>query len=627
LPEFGFKSVSSIVALDYDNDGRLDLAVLGERDQGPELRLFRNEGGGLGAFVDVTSVMPGLKEIHPQPNARLSAFDIDGDGDTDLVITQEGAPPIVLRNDGGNRNQWLAVALRGLNDNKSAIGTKLEVFAADLYQKFEVTGLTGAGQSAVSTIVGLGGRGQVDIVRTLWPTGVLQDEIEIAARQRREFLEIDRRGSSCPVLFAWDGTQYRFVADMIGSGVFGHWVAPGQLNVPDPTEYLKLEGITPAPKNGLLSFRFMEPMEETVYVDQLRLLAIDHPANVDVFPNERFMSNPPFPEFKVITTRGAQPPGHAEANGTDVTDLLRARDRRYVDGMELLPYRGFTKTHTLDLDLGAKYEGGPLRLLLHGYIEYFTATGMYAAHQAGIEPMAPTVDAYVNGKWVRVTDDMGFPAGLRRTIIADFADMLPRGTEKLRITTNLQIYWDQILIDHSAQIETRVSEVPLASANLRFHGYPREVAHNEHGDISYVYAHVSATGPYTHQNGAYTRFGDVKRSIAHSDDRFVVFGSGEEITIDFDPSNLPSLPSGWKRDYFFFADGYEKDMDFYATDFLSVEPMPFHAMETYPGIDGRDYPVEPNLDYLLENDRFGSAESSRRFRFQYPRTQRGGELR
>ena len=561
----------------------------------------------------------GLRAVDLKSDARLSALDIDGDGDTDLVITQPGASPIVLRNDGGNRNQWLAVALRGLNDNKSAIGTKLEIFAADLYQKFEVTGLTGAGQSAVSTLAGLGGRGQIDILRSLWPTGVLQDEIEIAARQRRDLLEIDRRGSSCPVLFAWDGTQYRFIADMIGSGVFGHWVAPGQLNVPDPTEYVKLEGVTPAPKNGLLSFRFMEPMEETVYVDQLRLLAIDHPADIDVFPNERFMSNPPFPDFKVITTQGAHPPAHAETGGKDVTDLLRTRDRRYVDDMELLPYRGFTKTHTLDIDLGAKYAGGSLRLLLHGYIEYFTATGMYAAHQAGIDPMAPTVDAYVNGKWVRVTDDMGFPAGLRRTVVADFTDKLPRGTEKLRITTNLQIYWDQILIDRSQQIDTRVSEVPLASAKLRFHGYPREIAHNEHGDISYVYEQVSATGPYTHQNGAYTRFGDVKRSIASSDDHFVVFGSGEEIAIDFDPSGLAPLPQGWKRDYFFFADGYEKDMDFYATDFLSVEPMPFHEMNTYPGIDGRRYPVEQHLDDLLENDRFGSAESSRRFRFHYPR--------
>src|SRR5262249_2880415 len=158
-----------------------DLAVLGEGARGTEVHLLRNSGPE--GFRDVSANV-GLNAITLKTPARLSALDIDGDGDTDLVITQEGAAAIVLRNDGGNRNQWLAVALRGLNDNKGAIGTKLEIFAADLYQKFEVTGLTGAGQSAVSTLVGLGGRGQVDIVRTLWPTGVLQDEIEIAARQR-----------------------------------------------------------------------------------------------------------------------------------------------------------------------------------------------------------------------------------------------------------------------------------------------------------------------------------------------------------------------------------------------------------------------------------------------------------
>jgi hypothetical protein len=616
-PELPWKRATAVAVFDYDNDGWLDIAAIGENESGKgEIRVLRNLGPD--GFRDMTASL-GLSSITVKLPASLTTIDLDGDGDTDLIVTSAGAAPMLLRNDGGNRNHWIRVALRGLNDNKGAIGTKLEVFAGELWQKWEYTGLTGAGQSSVSVIAGLDGKKQADIVRTLWPTGVLQDEIEIAADTTKDLLEIDRRGSSCPVLFAWDGERYRFIADMIGSGVFGHWVAPGELNVPDPTEYLKLEGVRPALKNGLLSFRFLEPMEETVYVDQLRLLAIDHPADVDVFPNERFMSAPPYPEFKVIASRGAKPSTNALADGKDVTELLRARDRRYVDGMELLPFRGFTKTHSLELDLGEPYRGGPLRLLMYGYIEYFTATGMFSAHQSGIDPMAPAVDAFVNGKWVRVIDDMGFPAGLRRTIVAELSDKLPAGTEKIRITTNLQIYWDQVLIDRTPEVPgIHTYEVPLASAKLSFLGYPRETAPRSPGDISYVYEQVSKTGPYTRQNGAYTRYGDITDLVNGSDDKFAVFGSGEQVAIDFDPSGLPKLPVGWKRDYFFFADGYEKDMDFYASDFLSVEPMPFHDMKDYPR-EGSRYPAEQSLEYLLErNDRFESTSALGEYRFHFP---------
>ena len=68
-----------------------------------------------------------------------------------------------------------------------------------------------------------------------------------------------------------------------------------------------------------LSFRFMEPLEEAVYLDQVRLLAVDHPADVDVYPNEYFASNPPYPPFKVVVSRDARPPGRR---------LGRARPRR-----------------------------------------------------------------------------------------------------------------------------------------------------------------------------------------------------------------------------------------------------------------------------------------------------------
>src|SRR5207302_10223732 len=158
----------------------------------------------------------------------------------------------------------------------------------------------------------------------------------------------------------------------------------------------------------------------------------------------------------------------------------------------------FTKLHSLELDLGEPYRGGPLRLLLHGEIEYFTATGMYAADQAGIQAIAPYVEALdAKGKWIRVIDDMGFPAGLPRTMIPDLSGRLPQGTQRIRISTNLQIYWDQILVDRTEQeVVSKLSAVRLTAADLRFHGYPRAIEGVPPGNVGYVYEDVSYTGPY-----------------------------------------------------------------------------------------------------------------------------------
>ena len=98
-----------------------------------------------------------------------------------------------------------------------------------------------------------------------------------------------------------------------------------------------------------------------------------------------------------------------------------------------------------------------------------------------------------------------------------------------------------------------------------------------------------------------------------------VFGSGDEIALDFDPTKLPVLPKGWVRDYFFFANGYEKDMDFYAYAGNSVDPIPFKNMKTYP-YPGRAFPLDDeHLKYLLEfNTRQMSGHEASGYAFRYP---------
>jgi hypothetical protein len=629
LPETNWVRAFGVAAIDYDNDGWVDLVAVGETKEGKgEVRLFRNLGPD--GFKDVTADV-GLDKIQLKDPRAIITGDYNGDGATDLLITQNHGPAVLLRNEGGNHNHWLRLSLKGLNDNKSAIGTKVEVFSGGNRQKFEIYGSNGyLGQNSTDIVVGLGDAKEADVVRMTWPTGVLQDEINVAGDKQQNFLEIDRRGSSCPTLFVWNGERYEFVADMLGAGVVGHWIGPNQRDIPRPVEWVKIDRSAIRDKDNKLSFRFMEPLEEAVYLDQVRLLAVDHPADVEVYPNEYFASNPPYPQFKVVVSRDARPPAAAwDEHGHNVLPDLLAH--RYFGDFALTQFQGFAKPHSLTLDLGEAYRGGPLWLLMHGEVEYFSANSMYAASQAGVQAISPYVEALVgddggaNRKWKRVIDDMGFPAGGPRTMTADLTGKLPLGTKKIRITTNLQVYWDNILVDRTKQDERnqaqspRLTPVPLVHANLENHGYPLKIEGTPPGNVQYIYEKVSAIGPYTRPAGTYTRYGDVLPLLTATDDKLAVFGSGDEVSLDFDPLNLPALPKGWVRDYFFAANGYEKDMDFYAAEGNYVAPLPFLSMGDYPYAPKKSFPLDDaHVNYLLEyNTRHMSGNEQRGYSFDY----------
>jgi Tfp pilus assembly protein PilF len=621
LPDFNWKSGAGVAAVDFDNDGWIDLVAVGEGANGGEVRLLRNLGAGNWADATKDAKLDAVKLNKP---LAIAAADVAGTGGVDLIVTQSDGAPLLLKNHGAEKNGWMEIDLKALNDNKSAIGTKVEIYAGSLYQKWEVTGASGyLGQSALPIHVGLGSERGTDVVRLLWPTGVPQDEVRLDGRKTQAVAELDRRGSSCPVLFSWNGHKYEFIADMIGPGVVGHWVAPGERDVPDPTEYLKVSGKSLQPRDGKLSFRFLEPMEETVYLDQVKLLAIDHSARFDVYPNERFAANPPFPEFGVVPSSNAHPPmGAWDDHGNDVLSLLAKRDRKYVADLEALPFTGFAKLHWVELDLGEWNPRLPLRLIIDGYTDYFTATSMYAADQAGINVIAPYVEAQdVQGKWVRVVEDMGFPAGLERTMTADLTGKLPVGTRRIRIVNNLKIYWDAIRIDQTPeQRSVHITEVPLVNAALDFLGFPKEIRLTPASDTEYSYAERSKTGPYARAAGSYTRYGDVKQLLRAADDRFVIFSSGEGVKLDFNAKSLPSLPAGWVRDYFFFADGFEKDMDFYAAHAFTVEPLPKHGMKPYPYAPGEAYPEDAaHTGYELEyNTRQRSGKLAADLQYHFP---------
>ena len=620
LPLHGATRGWGVTPIDIDNDGWIDLAAILETKAGPCVKVFRNRGDG--SFEDVSHAL-GLDKVKLTAPRGLIAM--EDHGAADLIVTQLNAPPVLLRNVGGNKNHSVRLDLTGFADNKTAIGAKVEVFASGLWQKWELAGASGyQTQNPPQILAGLGDADHIDLLRILWPTGVLQDEIDLPRQPVIAMKEADRRGSSCPVLFAWNGHKYKLVTDVIGAAVVGHWFTPTRRNTPNPGEWIKIDGGALAPVNGKLSLRFIEPMEEVNYIDQLRLVAVDHPEYVEVNPDERFLDDPPFATGRVVATTGARLPVGAWVgegqNQIDVLVLLSRRDHKFASGFTPLPYDGFANLHALTLDLGEVRQSAPLRLLITGYVNYFSATSLYAAWKAGIKPISPYVEAQLpDGTWQRIADDVGFPAGLERTIVVDLSGKLPVGARLIRLVTNLEIYWDQVLIDNNAEAESRTAEIPLSLATLHFRGYPKQMEGESPGDLDYDYDRVSLTGPFQHQRGNYTRMGDVTELLKSIDDRSVIFGSGEEIAAEFDATKLLPLPAHWKRDYFFYANGFVKDMDWWDASPFTVAQLPFHAMSAYPYPAGEKFPDDASaFEYQLNwNDRFDSGEPVRLYRFDY----------
>ncbi|MGB7547208.1 MAG: FG-GAP-like repeat-containing protein [Terracidiphilus sp.] len=619
LPLRGALRGWGVTPIDIDNDGWVDLAAIVDTSAGPQVKVFRNRGDG--SFEDVSRAL-GLDSVKLHAPRGLIAADVDGDGAADLIVTQLDAPPVLLRNVGANKNHFVRLDLTGYADNKTALGVKVEIFSSGQWQKWELAGASGyQTQGPPQLLVGLGKAEGIDLLRILWPTGVLQDEIDLPHTQVIAMKEADRRGSSCPVLFVWNGHKYTLVTDVIGAAVVGHWFTPTRRNTPNPSEWIKVDGSQAAPVDGKLSLRFIEPMEEVNYIDQLRLVAVDHPENVEVNPDERFLDDPPFASGRVVASAGARlPVGAWDGEGRDVLDQLSRSDHKFASGFTALPYDGFANVHTLTLDLGEVQAGAPLRLLMTGYVNYFSATSLYSAWQAGVKPISPYVEAQLpDGSWQRIPGEAGFPAGLERTIVVDLTGKLPAGTRRIRLVSNLEIYWDQVLIDNHAEGEARTNEVPLALATEQFRGYPKQIDGASPGDLDYDYNRVSLTGPFQHQRGAYTHFGDVTALVKGVDDRYAIFGSGEEIAAEFDVTKLPALPAHWKRDYFFYANGYVKDMDWWDASPFTVAQLPFHKMSKYPYPASEKFPDDADaLNYQLNwNDRFDTGEPVRSYRFDY----------
>jgi Tfp pilus assembly protein PilF len=611
----GVEGVTAVQFADLDNDGLLDIvAVTGK--QAVQVRgLGVRETGGVR-----TSVWAAPAPLLPGPAATLAgsssmaAGDVDGDGDTDLVMTVPGtATPgvVVLRNEGGSRQSSLRVRLSGKVSNRSGIGAKVEMRAGSLRQKLETMSVWPAPAPA-DLVFGLGPRSGADVVRVLWPAGIVQAELPgadaaapggapgVVAHPVMTLTELDRKPSSCPYLFTWNGERFEFITDFMGGGEMGYRHAPGVVGHPDPEEYTRIDGRRLVPRDGRYELRVTNELEETLFLDRARLLAIDHPASVEVHPREGAFS-PPFPAFELYATADARPVARAvDARGRDVTARLAATDRQFVDDLPLERIRGYAKPHTLTLDLGPARPGdagsaGPL-LLLTGWTDYAFSADNVAAHQAGLALTPPSLQVKdPNGRWRTAIPEIGIPVGRPQTIVVDLSEVRFAGeSREMRIATSMRVYWDRAQVaTRDREARPRTTALDAVRADLAWRGFSAEVTPDGREPYSYDYARVSTIVPWKLMPGRYTREGDVRELLGAADDFFVVSRPGDALSLAFDAAALPALPAGWTRTFLLHSVGYSKEMDPHSASPDQAAPMPFRTMTRYPYAAPERYPDTP----------------------------------
>jgi len=590
---------------DMDNDGDLDIVIA------DALR----PGGGRGPallvndwprdrFIDILQVDPGnlFSAITFKANASCVVADFTGDGKCDVLLAPIGQEPMLIENatPGGH---WIQIDLVGTREkdgksrsNNSAIGARVEIKTGTISQQY-VVGVP-SGQVAVPPYrihAGLGNNVKVDWLRIMWPDAVLQAELEIPADQTITIAELQRKTSSCPHLFGWNGSNFEFISDFGGMGGIGYLLAPGVYSKPDPTEYLPVPNLKPL--EGEYVLQILEPIEEDVYVDEVKLIAVDHPVGTEVWPNEMMAVNAPPPSFELFCFKETiEPIRTIDHRGVDVTEALSKIDRNYAGATNPdRRFTGFAEEHFVELDFGQRLKtvspDSRLVLFLYGWVEYPYSSTNFAASQAKLRLQAPSIYALRDGVWIEIFNEVGYPGGIQHMMTLDLTGKVLPGDQRIRISSNMELYWDRIFIAPVIDsMQCHIQEVSVRSADLHFLGFPREYSPDGRLPRLYDYDSVDRAIAWKNMAGNYTRYGEVGELLESADDCYVIMGRGDELTVRFAAEAFGRVPQGCRRSFILKTDSFCKDMDLYSAYPDTVEPLPFHSMSGYPYRPDERYP-------------------------------------
>ncbi len=562
-----------VTLADLDNNGALDLVASSQTGSAVWLAGVDHAFARLGSAIDA--------------DVRVVA-DLTGDGRLDLAGLSGGR--VVRLVGGGSRPYHYQVvrprAQTAAGDqriNSFGIGGRIDVRAGSLVQTQVITGPV--------VHLGLGDRTVADVTRIVWPNGVPQAEFDppvdgaIVAAQRLK--------GSCPWVFADDGTGMRFVTDFLWRSPLGLRInAQDTAGTTQTEDWVRIRGDQLAARDGAYDVRITAELWETHFIDYVALLVVDHPDDVDVFVDERFSREAP--ALAVRPLRRVRPTARAwDQTGRDVSDVVGARDGRYLDTFARGRYQGVAEDHFVEIDLGAPAGSrGTEWLVAQGWI-YPTDSSINVAIGQGhrVQPRGLSLEAQApDGRWVVVAPDLGFPAGKNKTVLVDLRQVARAGltgARRVRLRTNLEIYWDALAVaEDASSAAIGTTRLAPAAAELRFRGFSQTRDVRSSSPEVPDYGRIANTAPrWRDLAGYYTRFGDVRELLTAVEDRYVIMNAGDELRLSFPERAAPA--AGRARDFVLIGDGWEKDGDFNTTYSKTVLPLPSHGSPEYAAASAR----------------------------------------
>lgn len=579
-----------LLVADIDNNGGNDLLVTSSvprsNHQDTGVIFLNDEQNTLHLLPTANSSAIDIPEA---AEALIDVADLNGDGSLDLIRLNADGQPVRALNHGTRGYHWQVVrphASQASGDqriNPFGVGGEMELRAGLILQKQPINGPL--------LHFGLGEQTNADVVRVVWPNGTVRAEFDVKADQ--EVVTEQRLKASCPFLFAYNGKQMEFVKDAApwGSAIGLRINTLGSAKIAATGEWYKIGREQLVPHDGYYDIRITAELWEVYYYDYVALMPVDHPAGTEIFVDERFVVPPAKLGFTTVAT--PHPIGKATDDlGQDVTPVVSDLDGKALSSFGRGQYQGLTRDHYLDVDLGSDVPTrGPLYLIAKGSI-HDTESSLNVAITQGERWKAHGLSLEVQderGNWVVAQSNLGFPAGRKKTILFNLTDLLrPDAPRRVRIRTNLEIYWDQIQWAEGlpdAPVKT-VRLNPMAT-DLHYRGY--SVIHKPVDGTPAPevpdYAQLASTKQmWRDLIGYYTRFGDVTELLMNIDDRYVIVASGDEMSLRF--PEQPPPPDGWVRDFVFMGDGWIKDGDYNSTFSKTVLPLPYHAKQEYTALPG-----------------------------------------
>lgn len=586
---------------DFDNDGRTDFINLG----GPSTAASLSIG------------IPGFpKDLFASDGV---ATDFDDDGDLDVVYIDAKTGELgLLTNDGGNENNWVDIVARGKPDdpqfpsqrvNMHAIGSVIELRAGSLYHGEIITG--------PKVHLGLGKANSADTVRIIWTDGVPQHlTIEKMLNAKLGVLAPQILIGSCPYIYTWSGDRFEFFSDCLWAAPLGLVQANGELAPTREWENLLIPGEALKEKDGQYVLQLTEELRETAYFDNVQLTAIDHPADVKIFTNEK-VGSPQMAEHRVHTVRHPRlPVSVVDGRGNDLLPGLTELDGDYIQAFAGRVMQGVTDEWTMEFDLGelppraTDTETGErnVRLFLTGWV-FPTDTSLNEGiiQNANQPPPAPPSIEVPDGSdgWISIRPFIGFPSGKTKAMVVDISDIVSENNSRFRIRSSMELYWDQAFFTvDETDAETVVQTCNLTAADLHYRGFSRRtyannaLFRNGRAPENYDYNSVRTQAMWPAISGRFTRYGDTLPLLTTHDDKMVVMGPGDELTVKFSLPDKP-VPKGWKRDFVLRNVGYDKDANLNTIYGQSSEPFPFRSMSRYPFAADERFPDSPDHQRYL----------------------------